>query len=637
MIEKLAHERFDHVADKKYQIENLINMDDLRKILDDFHKITPFPVALLNLDGEVLLESHWEPICTQFHRVHPKTAAICTESDMHFSAALVKGDERHVIYRCGNGLYDAASPIIIAGQHLGNFFISQFLLESPDEGFFRKQAQRYGFEEKKYLEALSRVPIISEYDLKNRLGYLCGFAEFLGNLGLKELQRNRTEETLKAALAETRRFRKALDEVSAHVYMKDPQSRYIYANRVTLELFGCSAEELVGRDDTHFFPPDTVKRLREVDLRVFAGEQTSEEIDVTSAGSERRFYWEVKTPIYEGSEHKTIWGLLGISTDITERKQAEEALRESEEKYRTILESIEDGYFEVDIAGNFTFFNDSLCKIVGYSKDELMGMNNRQYTDEENAKKLYQTFNKVYTIGKPDKGFGWEIIRKDGTKIVVEASISLRSDAGGEPIGFRGVVRDISEKQRLEAQLQQTLKMEAIAILAGGIAHNFNNALTPIIGNVDLLEMTHGNDENTMKSLKDMKTSGLRMVLLTSQLLAYAKGGKYNPQVQSLGDFVDVTLPLIQHTLDPAVGVETDLPLNLMNVKADTTQMQMVLSAIMANSNEAMEGPGRIRISTRNIDLDQEFIKNHPDLKPGPYVCLSIEDDGKGMDEEIRC
>lgn len=88
----------------------------------------------------------------------------------------------------------------------------------------------------------------------------------------------------------------------------------------------------------------------------------------------------------------------------TERKRAEEALRESEEKYRTILESIEDGYFEVDIRGNFTFFNDSMCKISGYTKDELMGMNNRQYMNQENAKKVYQTVNKVYTTGKPDKG-----------------------------------------------------------------------------------------------------------------------------------------------------------------------------------------------------------------------------------------
>ena len=133
--------------------------------------------------------------------------------------------------------------------------------------------------------------------------------------------------------------------------------------------------------------------------------------------------------------------------------------------------------------------------------------------------------------------------------------------------------------------------MEAIVTLAGGIAHNFNNALTPIIGNIDILQMEHGEDEKTMGSLKDMKTLGLRMAHLTSQLLAYAEGGKYNPQILPLSDFVEATLPLIQHTLDPAVRVETDLPLDVKDVEADGTQMQMVLSAIMANSNEAMEAP----------------------------------------------
>jgi len=104
----------------------------------------------------------------------------------------------------------------------------------------------------------------------------------------------------------------------------------------------------------------------------------------------------------------------------------------------------------------------------------------------------------------------------------------------------------------------------------------------------------------------------------------------------SLSELVADTLPLILHTLDPAVRVETDLQPDLLNVKADRTQMQMVLSAIVSNSNEAIEPPGRIRVSTKNMELDQAFIKDHPDLKPGPYVCLSIEDDGKGMDEEVK-
>jgi len=138
-----------------------------------------------------------------------------------------------------------------------------------------------------------------------------------------------------------------------------------------------------------------------------------------------------------------------------ERKRAEKALRESEKKYRTILQSIENGYYEVDIAGNFTFFNDSMCKILGYSGDELMGMNNQEYSDKENAKKVYETFNKVYNTGEPAKGFDWEFTRKDGTKRHVDASAALMKDEAGRPIGFRGILRDVSERKQAEKNLSK--------------------------------------------------------------------------------------------------------------------------------------------------------------------------------------
>lgn len=136
-----------------------------------------------------------------------------------------------------------------------------------------------------------------------------------------------SELALRASLIQAQRFSTALDNVSAYIYMKDLQSRYVYANRPTLELFGCTADELRGCEDTRFFSPETVKKLRDVDSRVFAGEKTSEEIvSITAEG--RHVYWEIKSPIYEDQECTKIWGLLGISTDITAQKQAEEHLRE---------------------------------------------------------------------------------------------------------------------------------------------------------------------------------------------------------------------------------------------------------------------------------------------------------------------
>ena len=151
--------------------------------------------------------------------------------------------------------------------------------------------------------------------------------------------------------------------------------------------------------------------------------------------------------------------VIELVRDITERKRAEEALRQNEEKYRTILENIEDAYYEVDLPGNLTFFNDSLCRLVGYSKEELMGMNNRQLTDRENAQKLYQEFNKVYRTGSSSKVFDWEIIKKDGMKRNVEASVSLIKDSRGHSIGFRGIVRDITERKQKEEEIRHTLSL----------------------------------------------------------------------------------------------------------------------------------------------------------------------------------
>ena len=134
-------------------------------------------------------------------------------------------------------------------------------------------------------------------------------------------------------------------------------------------------------------------------------------------------------------------------------KKAAETLHNSEERYLTILENIQEGYFEVDLAGNYTFFNDSLCRIHGYPKEELLGMNNRQYTDKETAKKVFQAFNKVYNTGEPLKEFNWQITRKDGAKRFIEASVALQKDSSDKPKGFRGIVRDVTERKQVEQQL----------------------------------------------------------------------------------------------------------------------------------------------------------------------------------------
>jgi PAS domain S-box-containing protein len=198
-----------------------------------------------------------------------------------------------------------------------------------------------------------------------------------------------------------------------------------------------------------------------------------------------------------------------------ERKRAEEALRESEEKYRTILENIEDGYFEVDIAGNFTFFNDSLCRLLGYSRDEMMGMNNRQYTDEENAPKLYRAFNQVYRTGEPTKGFDWEVIRKDRAKRYVETSVSSIKNSSGQPIGFRGIVRDITERKQIEETLRVSesryrslfdgVPIGLYRTTAAGEIIDANPALVEMLGYLDWESLSKVNAADTYIDPEEQK------------------------------------------------------------------------------------------------------------------------------------
>jgi diguanylate cyclase (GGDEF)-like protein/PAS domain S-box-containing protein len=162
-------------------------------------------------------------------------------------------------------------------------------------------------------------------------------------------------------------------------------------------------------------------------------------------------------------------GILGVMRDITERKKAEsqrevmlEAIRQGEEKYRTILESIQEGYFEVDLNGKFTFCNNSMARLTGHSKEELLGMNHKQLTNEETAKEVFQAFSEIYNTEEPSKGFDWQIIRKDGGEGYIEASVSLQKDSSGKPTGFKGMIRDITERKRTEQQINYMATHDAL-------------------------------------------------------------------------------------------------------------------------------------------------------------------------------
>jgi len=185
------------------------------------------------------------------------------------------------------------------------------------------------------------------------------------------------------------------------------------------------------------------------------------------------------------------WAISSFYEVLT---SAREAMLASAEKYKAILANLEDGYYEVDIAGNLTFFNPAMSRYLGYTKDELMGMNNRQFMTEESAKEAYRVFNEVYRTGKPAQARDWEALAKDGTRMHFETSVSLVRDSKGHPVGFRGIARNITERKRAEAQarlhqeqLFQASKMVALGTLVSSVAHEINNPNNFIMLNTPIL------------------------------------------------------------------------------------------------------------------------------------------------------
>ena len=229
--------------------------------------------------------------------------------------------------------------------------------------------------------------------------------------------------------------------------------KFVYVSPLFQKLSGYSGAVLIDKNPLDYIHPDDREAVRKKAINSLKrkGSGAYEYRFVRKNGELLWVMEKVASITYEGKR-----AALASIMDVTERKKMEETTCDSDEKYRTILESIEDGYYEVDHAGNFTFFNDSMCVLLGYSREEMMGMNNRRYIDKENARKLFQTFNQVYTTGEPAKAFDWQVVRKDGTKRYIEASISLRKDSSGNRVGFRGITRDITERKKMEEAIQKS-------------------------------------------------------------------------------------------------------------------------------------------------------------------------------------
>ncbi len=325
----------------------------------------------------------------------------------------------------------------------------------------------------------------------------------------------------------------------------------------------------------------------------------------------------------------------------SKRKAADDALRDSEEKYRTILESIEEGYFETDIDGNLTFFSDPFCKILGYSRSQLIGINTRQYTTPETAGKMDRITEQLLQSEGSENVTSYDVIRPNGDKVLLELSFSLLKDPDKGPIGFKGVLRDVSErkktedeKHKLDSQLQQAQKMESIGTLAGGIAHDFNNILMGIQGNASLMLLKIDSEHPNYEKIKNIEAYVQSGTTLTKQLLGFARRGKYLVKATDLNDIIEKSSSLFART-KKEIQVNTNLYDSIWTVEVDRGQIEQVLLNLYVNAWQAMLDGGNLYLGTENVILDRNYVKNYK-VEPGRYVKITITDTGIGIDKDTQ-
>jgi PAS domain S-box-containing protein len=263
-------------------------------------------------------------------------------------------------------------------------------------------------------------------------------------------ERKRAEEALRES---EEKYRLVVENAGEAIsIIQDGVRKFV--NRRAVELLGYSEEELTSKPFTEFVHPDDREMVFERHVKRMKNENVPSVYTSRIIAKDGAVKWvETHTTLISWNGEPAA---LVFFIEVSDRKRAEDTLRASEEKYRTIMENIEDGYYEVDISGNFTVLNESMCKILGYEREELVGKNNRQYTDEENSRKVYPIYNRVYQTGEPVKNFEWQIIRKDGTCRDNEVSISLIRNVEGHKTGFRGIARDTTYRKQAEKALRES-------------------------------------------------------------------------------------------------------------------------------------------------------------------------------------
>ena len=424
------------------------------------------------------------------------------------------------------------------------------------------------------------------------------------------------------------------------IMIMDPEFRIKSISPSVRRLIGYSPERLLGRRfmDLGLLPPQYLDQAIADASRVQEGERLECAIyEVIAKDGSRRWGEFSSSPIFRDG---VITGQINLCRDITEKKQAEENLRESEKIFRNIAETSRDVIFRVTTDGTFSYVSPSGEQVFGYSPQEFIGTHILSYPASFDYQASAQAFARAVNGSRVDL-FEFQAVRKDGALVPVEVSAApITRD--GEIIGVQGIARDISERkeaerrqQELEDQVRQAQKMEAIGTLAGGIAHDFNNILASIIGYTELASEEISEGTQLHQNLQEVLKGSYRARDLVRQILTFSRKAEEEKKPVQVKLMVKESLKLLRSTLPANIRIEKSIASDSL-VMCHPTQIHQIIMNLSTNAAHAMDPEGgTLRIEMADTYLDNAEAEGFHGMSPGGYLDLSISDTGAGMAQNI--
>ena len=395
------------------------------------------------------------------------------------------------------------------------------------------------------------------------------------------------------------------------------------------------AERLLGRrlgegDPIQGFLPQAVEGFN----RALAGEILMSEQPIRDQEGREHWFETTSAPVVD--DESRIIGVLLNARDVSERKLAEKALRESEARYRDLFDNASDLVCITTAEGNFQYVNKAWNELIGYSEQELRRLRFEDVVHPDSLE-LYRAIRRRVEAGQVVDRVELVLLTSNGAPVTLDGNLSATSSDGGPPM-IRGIYRDITERKRVEEQLRRAERMQSAGRLAGGVAHEVNNMMTGVLGFSHFLLKSLGQDDPRRAEVQEIIKAGTRAADVTKQLLAFTRQQILRPEPLE----INAVLARMERLLRRSLGEEHQLIFSLAPdtglIRADSAQFEQVLVNLLLNARDAMNGAGRVTIATAPVALDDVYALRHGEIAipPGDYVLLSVSDTGCGMDPMVQ-